>query len=69
MTVANGYVREYATSEGTTFSMVAPPVTYGGEPSEAKRAPEFNEHGDDILTELGLDMDAILDLKIKGVVA
>jgi crotonobetainyl-CoA:carnitine CoA-transferase CaiB-like acyl-CoA transferase len=69
MTVANGYVREYATSEGTSFSMVAPPVRFGGDSADAKRAPEFNEHGDDILGELGLDMDAILDLKLKGVVA
>lgn len=69
MTVANGYVRQYATAEGTTFDMVAPPVRFGGESAEAKRAPGFNEHGDDILAELGLDMDAILDLKLKGVVA
>jgi hypothetical protein len=34
------------------------------------RAPEFNEHGDDILTgDLGLDYDTVIDLKIKGVVA
>jgi len=33
------------------------------------RAPEFNEHGDEILGELGLDIDAILDLKARGVVA
>ena len=35
----------------------------------ATRAPEFNEHGDSILADIGLDMDAILDLKIRGVVA
>jgi hypothetical protein len=39
-------------------------------PSAPGRCPGFNEHGDDILRdELGFDMDAILDLKIKGVVA
>ena len=31
--------------------------------------PEFNEHGDAILESIGLDMDAIIDLKVKGVVA
>ena len=34
-----------------------------------RRAPEFNEHGDEILAELGLDWDAIIDLKVRGVVA
>ncbi len=33
------------------------------------RAPEFNEHGDSILADIGLDEDAIIDLKIRGVVA
>ena len=33
------------------------------------RAPEFNEHGDSILADLGLDSEAIIDLKIRGVVA
>ena len=32
-------------------------------------APEFNEHGDAILAELGLDWDTIVDLKVRGVVA
>jgi hypothetical protein len=34
-----------------------------------QRAPEFNEHGDGILAELGLGWDAIMDLKVRGVVA
>jgi hypothetical protein len=34
------------------------------------RAPEFNEHGDEILTgELGLDWDTVIDLKVRGIVA
>ena len=39
-------------------------------PAPAGRAPEFNEHGDAILTEeLGMDMEAVIDLKIKNVIA
>jgi hypothetical protein len=33
-----------------------------------ERAPEFDENGDSILADIGPDIDAILDLKIRGVV-
>lgn len=68
-TVANGYVQDCETAEGVPFQLAAAPVQYGGEAAAPRRAPEFNEHGDAILTELGLDMDAIVDLKVRGVVA
>ena len=38
-------------------------MQYDGVPAKPSRAPEFNEHGDAILEELGLDWDAIVDLK------
>jgi crotonobetainyl-CoA:carnitine CoA-transferase CaiB-like acyl-CoA transferase len=68
-TVANGYVQDYETSEGTPFKLASPPVQFGGAPATPRRAPEFNEHGDTILTELGIDWDEIVDLKVRGVVA
>ena len=68
-TVANGYLQDCQTASGTSFRLVAAPVQYDEQPAVPARAPEFNEHGDEILTELGLDMDAIIDLKVKGVVA
>ncbi len=67
--VANGYVQDVTTAAGIPFRMAAAPVQYGGAPAPAGRAPLFNEHGDEILAELGLDTDAVLDLKIRGVVA
>jgi len=48
---------------------VSTPVQFNGAPAPPSRGPEFNEHGDEILTEkLGLDWDTIVDLKVKGVV-
>jgi hypothetical protein len=44
-------------------------MQFGGQAHPPKRAPEFNEHGDEILESIGLDMDAIIDLKVRGVVA
>jgi crotonobetainyl-CoA:carnitine CoA-transferase CaiB-like acyl-CoA transferase len=67
--VANGYVLEARTADGTPYQMVTTPVQYGGEPSPPKRAPEFNEHGDAILAGLGLDWDTVVDLKVRGIVA
>ncbi|MGO8862686.1 MAG: CaiB/BaiF CoA transferase family protein [Acidimicrobiales bacterium] len=67
--VANGYVQECHTATGTPFRLVAAPVQFDEEPAVPTRAPEFNEHGDDILARLGLAQDEIVDLKIRGVVA
>lgn len=67
--VANGYIQECETADGVPFHLVAPPVQFGGQPATTRRAPQFNEHGDEILSEMGLDWDKIVDLKVRGVVA
>jgi crotonobetainyl-CoA:carnitine CoA-transferase CaiB-like acyl-CoA transferase len=68
-TIANGYLQDCETAGGVPFKLVSVPVQYDGEPGPVRRAPEFNEHGDDILGELGYDWDAIVDLKVRGVTA
>ncbi|CAO5188421.1 Crotonobetainyl-CoA:carnitine CoA-transferase CaiB [Frankia sp. AiPs1] len=65
----NGYIQDVVSANGTEFTLVGAPVQYDETPAAAGRAPELNEHGDEVLQSLGLDWDAILDLKIKGVVA
>ncbi|MBL7489426.1 CoA transferase [Frankia sp. AgB1.9] len=67
-TIANGYVQECHTADGTPFPLVAVPVQYDSQPATPRRAPHFNEHGDDILAELGIDWDTALDLKVRGIV-
>jgi crotonobetainyl-CoA:carnitine CoA-transferase CaiB-like acyl-CoA transferase len=58
------------TATGKDFALVAGPIQFDEQPAPPGRAPEFNEHGDAILTdELGLDWDTIVDLKVKGAVA
>jgi crotonobetainyl-CoA:carnitine CoA-transferase CaiB-like acyl-CoA transferase len=66
---ANGYIQPSETAAGKPYQLVAAPVQFGGEPAVPERAPEFNEHGDKILTDLGLDWDTIVDLKVRGIVA
>jgi crotonobetainyl-CoA:carnitine CoA-transferase CaiB-like acyl-CoA transferase len=67
--VANGYMQDCRTAAGQPFQLVAAPVQFDEKPAPAGRSPEFNEHGDAILGELGLDWDTIVDLKVRGVVA
>jgi len=67
--VANGYIQGCRTAAGNPFRLAAAPVQFDGQPAVPGRAPEFNEHGEAILSELGLDWDTIVDLKVRGVVA
>ena len=57
------------TTTGTPFRLVAALVQFNEKPAVPERASEFNENGDNILADIGPDIDAILDLKIRGVVA
>jgi crotonobetainyl-CoA:carnitine CoA-transferase CaiB-like acyl-CoA transferase len=67
---ANGYILETETKEGVPFKLVTSPVQFNEEPVQPLRGPDFNEHGDQILTEqLGLDWDTVVDLKLRGIVA
>ena len=66
--LANDYIREVTSASGTTFHMVASPLQFNEQAPDLTRAPDHGEHTDQVLEELGLDMDAILDLKLKGAV-
>jgi crotonobetainyl-CoA:carnitine CoA-transferase CaiB-like acyl-CoA transferase len=67
--VANGYLQQLETAEGAPFTLVTAPVQFDDEPAVPRRSPAFNEHGDELLADLlGLDWDAIIDLKTKGIV-
>jgi crotonobetainyl-CoA:carnitine CoA-transferase CaiB-like acyl-CoA transferase len=70
MVAANGYLLETVSHDGVPFTMVSTPVMFDKEKRAPGRAPAFNEHGDEILArELGLDEEAIIALKVAGVVA
>jgi crotonobetainyl-CoA:carnitine CoA-transferase CaiB-like acyl-CoA transferase len=65
---ANGYIRTVRDAEGNDRELVANPVQFDNTPPDISRGPQFAEHTDDILAELGYDQDRILDLKIAGAV-
>ncbi len=66
---ANGYLGDTATSEGVPFQLVTTPVQFAGVPAPPKRAPEFNEHCDEVLAGIDCSDDEIIALKVAGVVA
>jgi len=67
--IANGYLPELD-YDGYKYRLVSTPVQFDEQASMPGKSPDFNEHGDQILTELlGLDWDSVIDLKVKGVVA
>ena len=65
----HGYLPELE-YDGYPYKLVATPVQFDEQPSVPGKSPDFNEHGDEILTGmLGLDWDTVIELKVKGVVA
>ncbi len=66
---ANGYMQSARTAEGRSFELVASPVQFDEQPTTTARSPEFNEHGDEILKEIDIDMDRIMELKLCGAIA
>ncbi|MGH3249951.1 MAG: CaiB/BaiF CoA transferase family protein [Trebonia sp.] len=65
---ANGYIRTLDDSEGVQRTLIANPVQFDELPPDTRRAPQFAEHTDDLLRELGHTEDDIVQLKIDGVI-
>jgi crotonobetainyl-CoA:carnitine CoA-transferase CaiB-like acyl-CoA transferase len=64
-----GYIARTETADGTPFELGASPVQFDERPTPTARSPLFNEHGDEILQELGMDWDQILELRAAGAIA
>jgi crotonobetainyl-CoA:carnitine CoA-transferase CaiB-like acyl-CoA transferase len=65
---ANNLVQTVDYGDGTTIPLVAIPMLFDGQALPARRSPELGADSDAILDSLGYDEDAIIDLKIKGIV-
>jgi crotonobetainyl-CoA:carnitine CoA-transferase CaiB-like acyl-CoA transferase len=69
MVAANGYLGDTVNAEGVPFQLVTTPVQFSGAPAAPKRAPEFNEHCEEILSSIDCGTEEMLELKVAGVVA
>jgi crotonobetainyl-CoA:carnitine CoA-transferase CaiB-like acyl-CoA transferase len=65
---ANGHIAEITDADGVTRELVVNPVQFDETPAEIRRAPQFAEHTDELLRELGVDDERMLALKISGAV-
>ncbi|PEQ10393.1 carnitine dehydratase [Novosphingobium sp. PC22D] len=66
--LANGYLKHVDYGDGSEIPMVGVPMVFDGEPLGSTRSPELGADSDAILESLGYDEDAIIDLKVQGVV-
>jgi crotonobetainyl-CoA:carnitine CoA-transferase CaiB-like acyl-CoA transferase len=65
---ANGYFAEIVDADGKKRELLANPVQFDETPAALRRAPQFAEHTDEILRELGHSEEQIIDFKIAGAV-
>jgi crotonobetainyl-CoA:carnitine CoA-transferase CaiB-like acyl-CoA transferase len=65
---ANGRIAEIVDAEGHPQKLVASPVKFDDDPASLARAPQFAEHTDGVLRELGIDDDRLIELKIAGAI-
>jgi crotonobetainyl-CoA:carnitine CoA-transferase CaiB-like acyl-CoA transferase len=65
---ANGFIAGITDADGVHRELVANPVQFDQEPVSITRAPQFAEHTDQILRELGKSDDELIELKMAGAV-
>jgi crotonobetainyl-CoA:carnitine CoA-transferase CaiB-like acyl-CoA transferase len=66
-TVANGFVRPVTDPAGTV-ALPVPPVLFDDEGGDIERAPEYCEHTDEVLAEVGFSSDDIARYRHAGVI-
>jgi crotonobetainyl-CoA:carnitine CoA-transferase CaiB-like acyl-CoA transferase len=65
---ANNRIADIVDAEGNPQKLVANPIRFDDDPAELRRAPQFAEHTDDVLRDLGVDDDRLIELKIAGAI-
>ena len=65
---ANGLIAPVVDADGERRELVANPVQFDETPPELRRAPQFAEHTDEVLRELGWSDEQLIRLKLDGAI-
>jgi crotonobetainyl-CoA:carnitine CoA-transferase CaiB-like acyl-CoA transferase len=65
---ANGFIQEIVDADGVARELVANPVQFDETEARLRRAPQFAEHTDDVLQELGYSQEELIQLKVDDIV-
>jgi crotonobetainyl-CoA:carnitine CoA-transferase CaiB-like acyl-CoA transferase len=65
---ANGLIANVTDATGQSHELLANPVQFNETPPDLTRGPQFAEHTDEILRELGLSDEQLIELKLAGAV-
>lgn len=65
---ANGYIATVVDTNGVNRELITSPVQFDETPAAPGRAPQFAEHTDEILKQIGTDDSRIIELKLAGAV-
>ena len=65
---ANGLIASVIDAEGVQRELITNPVQFDETPVSLTRAPQFAEHTDDIVRELGCTDEQLIELKIAGAI-
>ncbi|MGX9787829.1 CaiB/BaiF CoA transferase family protein [Mycobacterium sp. MMS18-G62] len=66
--VANGRIADVVDADGRRRKLVANPVKFDDGALSLSRAPQFAEHTDELLRELGVDDEQLIGLKVAGAI-
>jgi crotonobetainyl-CoA:carnitine CoA-transferase CaiB-like acyl-CoA transferase len=66
--IENGYLREVDRGDGIKFKLVASPVQFDEQPLPVGTSPEMGAQTDEVLMELGYDMDQLIEYKAAGAI-
>jgi crotonobetainyl-CoA:carnitine CoA-transferase CaiB-like acyl-CoA transferase len=67
-TIANGFVRDVQDVDGP-LALPVPPILFDEEGGDPPRAPDFGEHSDEVMAELGYDAAEIARYRSAGIIA
>lgn len=66
--VENGYLAEVDRGDGIPFKLVASPVQFDEKPVPVGTSPEMGAQTDEVLMELGYEMEQLLEYKASGAI-